>query len=301
MKILITGATGFLGKPLTLRLLQAGHHVVALARHPRRLPDHPHLVRHYWDATRGAPDPAVLRDVEAVIHLAGASIGRLPWTPGYRNTLWHSRVEGTRWLARSLKKARAPLHTVVAASATGYYGDRGDQPLTEEASPGKGFLARLVQAWENAILELCAPVPRCLRFRFGMVLGRKGGAFPRMYRGFWIGGGVMPGAPESWWAWIHEEDARELLWLGVHGDLPSGVYNAVAPEPVRQRTFVQALARRIHRPVWGTLPSSLLRFLLGDAAALFLWSQRVIPRRLQEQHHTWQVSTLDEALQRLLE
>jgi len=299
VKILITGATGFLGRPLSRHLLEAGHTVVAAARHPEHLPDHPRLIRLRWDATREVPPRDSLRDVEAVVHLAGASIGRLPWTPSHRKAIWISRVEGTHRLAQALRAASAPVRVVAAASAIGYYGDRGDELLTETSPPGSGYLARVVQAWENAVTALCGPNTRCVRLRFGMVLGREGGAFPRLKRAFALGG-VILGAPEIWWSWIHAVDARRLLILALDGSLPAGVYNAVAPEPVQQRTFVRTLARHMRRPVWGRVPAGLLRWSLGDAAALFLWSQRVLPHRLQEESVRWRFPTLPEALKDLL-
>ncbi|MCF6191852.1 MAG: TIGR01777 family oxidoreductase [Candidatus Hydrothermae bacterium] len=299
MKILITGATGFLGKPLTQQLLDEGHTVVAAARHPEHLPHHPRLIRLRWDATREVPSPDPLRDVEAVVHLAGASIGRLPWTPSHRKAIWISRVEGTHRLALALQTADAPVRVVAAASAIGYYGDRGDEPLTETSPPGSGYLAQVVQAWEDAVTALCGPHTHCVRLRFDMVLGREGGAFPRLKRAF-LAGGVILGSPSIWWSWIHAVDARRLLILALNGTLPAGVYNAVAPEPVQQRTFVRALARRLRRPVWGRIPAGLLRVVLGDAASLFLWSQRVLPHRLQEVSYRWRFpappNTLDDLL-----
>lgn len=303
-RVLVTGATGFIGRAVCRHLLAEEYEVVALSR--RRTPPREFDARirfEPWDARSPEPPLPLLATADAVINLAGEPIGPARWTAAKKDRIRRSRLEVTRALATALREAE-PLpsgrrRVLVSASAVGYYGDRGDEELTEESPPGEDFLATVAREWEAAARE-AEPAARVVLFRMGVVLGRNGGALPRMLPVFRLGLGGPFGSGQQWFPWIHIADVAGLYRFALEKEIAHGAANAVAPEPVRQRDFCRALAEALHRPCLFPVPAVLLRLLFGEMATMLLGSQRVLPTAPQRWGYPFRFPTLAAALHDLL-
>ena len=280
MRVAITGATGFIGRRLVDRLLADRHEVVALTRDPTRaratLPRAARAVR--WDPRAGTVDATALRDLDAVVHLAGESVAGGRWTAARKAAIRDSRVLGTEALMRALTEAPAGARprALVAASAIGIYGDRGDVELDERAPPGDDFLAEVCSAWEAAARGAADLGVRVAIVRIGIVLGRDGGALGRMLPLFRLGLGGRLGSGRQWMSWIHVDDLVALFVCALANDAVTGVLNGVAPRPVTNAEFTRTLAAALARPAILPAPAFALRLALGEMATLLLASQRVV-------------------------
>ncbi|HVN12767.1 MAG TPA: TIGR01777 family oxidoreductase [Kineosporiaceae bacterium] len=275
MKIAVTGSSGLIGTALVTRLHSGGHDVVRLVRRPPRRPDE---VR--WDPETGSIDVERLAGLEAAVNLAGAGVGDHRWTDDYKRTIRDSRVLGTRTLVTALT-ALDPLPSVlVNASAVGYYGDRGDEELTEESTAGSGFLADVVRAWEAETEPAATAGIRVVKVRSGLVMARRGGAFGRIMPLIKLGLAGPLGGGRQWWSWITLEDEVAAIEFVLNRDL-SGPVNLSAPDPARQVEVVRALAHAAHRFAVVPAPEFALRVVLGKFADDILTSQRMLPRRLE--------------------
>jgi uncharacterized protein (TIGR01777 family) len=283
MRILITGATGFVGRAVTAKLLERGCEVFALSRDPEaaraRLPGPVKILS--WPA--GGPGPQnpianLPENLDAVIHLAGASIAGGLWTKSRKQKLWSSRVEGTRNLVAALasKPGKFP-GAFVCASGLGYHGDAGERAVRPGDPPGNDFLGRLATAWESAAQAARAHGARVTIVRLGMVLGREGGALPPQALAFKLGAGAVLGSGKQYWPWIHVEDAAETFVRAARDPEVSGPVHAAAGEPVTQREFARTLGRALRRPVWFRVPAWALRAFAGEMADLFLHGQKIEP------------------------
>ncbi len=273
MRILVTGATGFVGKRLGLELVRHGHQVVALVRGPARLP-YP-VEFHHWD------EKEPLRDIDMVVHLAGESIADGRWTKKRKEKILKSRTETAERLLQRLRlcEGRKP-QLFLSASAVGFYGDRGAECLTEESLPGQGFLAETCIAWEAATEKARDFIPRVVSLRFGMVLERHGGALATILPVFKRGLGGKLGSGRQWMSWIHLEDLVQLILYTVRTPEVNGVYNAVAPEPVTNEVFTKTLGQAlgVHTPF--AVPALALKAALGEMSELLLASQQVSPAKI---------------------
>jgi uncharacterized protein len=279
MKIVIAGGSGFLGRALSGRLVADGHQVLVLTRDGG--PSKP------WEGQRSAaawvPDgsagawASALEGANAVVNLAGASIGDARWTAARKAAILDSRIDATRSLVAAIRWLRHPPSVFVSASAQGYYGDRGDEELGEDASPARDFLAAVCMRWEAAARE-ASETCRVVTLRTGIVLAADGGALPRMLLPFKVGAGGPFGSGRQFMSWIHIDD-----WLGVTSlaiaDLHlHGPVNLGSPAPVRNREFATALGRTLRRPSLVPTPALALRLALGEMAQpLLLASTRMIP------------------------
>lgn len=293
MRVLISGASGFLGQALTRALQLAGHQVVALVRRSPRADQMP------WDPEQPL-DPTKLAGRDAVVHLAGKNIaGR--WTEKFKQQVLDSRVHGTRTLAtaaaESFRRSGQP-RVFVSASAAGYYGDRGDELLTEESAPGTGFLAEVGQQWEAATAPASDAGVRVVCLRIGVVLGRDGGALKTMLLPFRLGLGGRIGDGQQYMSWIALEDVIGAMMFALDNETVRGPVNAVAPAPVRNEEFVRTLAGVLHRPAMFPLPAFAVRSLLGEMGQeLLLSSTRIAPAKLQAAGYTFRYPDLEAALQ----
>lgn len=303
MKILISGSTGLIGSALVPALQGAGHEVTRLARPtPGADPRQPESggATIEWRPERGLLDHARIEGFDAAIHLAGENIaGR--WTPEKKEAIRESRVQGTRLLAETLGRLERPPHTLLCASASGIYGSRGDEPLSEESAHGKGFLADVCRQWEAATDPAASRGIRVVNLRFSMVLAAHGGALAAMLTPFRLGLGGPLGDGRQFMSWVTLGDVvRAALHLLATESL-KGPVNIASPHPLRNRDFASMLGHALHRPAIVTVPAFALRLFFGGLAdEVLLSSQRLVPEHLQNSGFQFEWPDLRGALRHLL-
>lgn len=302
MKVLITGATGLVGTALVQSLQQDGHYVCRLLR--KKSHDETETAQGCdieWDPKSGDFGPAAA-DAEVVVNLAGASIADGRWTEDRKEVLRHSRVETTRGVISAMEKMSPRPRVLVSASATGCYGNRGDELLTEASPLGTGFLAQLAQEWEAEAIRAMSLGVRVVLTRFGVILANKGGALPTMMVPFKIGLGGKLGPGTQWMSWIALEDVIRIIRFAIENDPVQGPVNVVAPQPVTNAEFTKILASAMHRPACFTAPTFALRAALGEMAdEMLLASQRATPESLQAHGYQFAHSDLHSALTAILQ
>ena len=299
MKILITGSTGLVGTALAQDLQRAGHTVCRLIRPGASVGTSPGFDVN-WNPTTGELGGAAV-GADAVVNLAGASIAEKRWTPQRKQLLRSSRVDTTRALVQAIAKMSARPRVLVSASATGIYGNRGDETLTESSQPGNDFLSEIAKEWESEALKAEALGIRVVRARFGVILSKQGGALPQMMRPFqfFVGGKIGPGT--QWLSWITLDDVTAILRLAIENANIRGALNLVSPQPVTNAQFTKTLAAALHRPAIFRAPAFALRLILGEMAdALLLSSQRVLPAQLQKLNYQFSHPNLAAALAAIL-
>ena len=279
MHYLITGGSGFVGRHLTAALLLAGHGVTYTGRsHSRKMDSRASF--YDWDGHSLPPLDAMPR-LDGIFHLIGEPVAQR-WTPEVKNRIRSSRIDSTRLLVEALSKLQHRPPVLVSASAIGYYGDRGDQVLTESAPPGSGFLADTCREWESAAAGASALGVRVVSARISVVLGLEGGALPPLLSLFRLGlGGPLAGG-KPWMSWIHIQDLVQLLLFAARTPSVSGPVNASSPEPVTNQQFTRALGSFLHRPAVLPVPLFALKLAMGEVAQSIVESARVVPERAQE-------------------
>jgi uncharacterized protein (TIGR01777 family) len=307
MRILVTGSTGFLGTALIEALEQEGHAIVRVVRPETGQRDasgaRGQTVR--WDPVGGERvreplsgrlqveptpvgarqefDAAAAEGADALVHLAGASIAGGRWSAARKMVLRTSRIEATRHLIGVLSKLQRPPRVIVASSAIGYFGDRGDEVLEETSAPGGDFLSGLCRAWEAETARGAEFGARVVMLRFGIILAAHGGALPRMALPFKLGAGGRLGSGRQWMSWLTLRDAVGAICFALANSEVSGPVNAVTPYPVQNADFTRVLAKTLRRPALFPAPAFVLRLVLGEMAdALLLASQRVQPMKLKQ-------------------
>jgi uncharacterized protein (TIGR01777 family) len=283
MKILITGSTGLVGTALVRALTRDGHTVCRLVRPESVVKGEMNEgFSVAWNPETGELGGAAV-GADAVVNLAGASIADGRWSAGRKAVLRSSRVDTTRALVDALAKMNAKPAVLVSASAIGYYGDRGDELLTEESAAGTDFLSDLAREWEAEALKAEGLGIRVVLPRFGIILARQGGALPQMMMPFYVFAGGRVGSGKQWMSWVSLEDVVGILRLALENNAVRGAINVVAPQPVRNAEFTKTLAGAMRRPAIFPAPAFALRVMLGEMAdALLLGSQRVVPQRLEQ-------------------
>jgi uncharacterized protein (TIGR01777 family) len=297
MNILLTGASGFIGSALISRLSKNGHGVVPLQRTPATGDEAgPH-----WNPAAGQIHLESAGALDAVVHLAGENIAQR-WTPAAKTRIRASRVDATRLLCDALARLPQPPKVLVCASATGFYGDRGEVMLDEKSAPGTGFLPEVCQAWEAAADAARQRSIRVVHLRLGIVLARHGGALAKMLPVFRFGLGGRLGTGRQYWSWITLEDLLRVLELALQEDRLSGAVNAVSPEPVTNEDFNRTLARVLRRPAFLPVPACAVKLLFGEMGReALLASALVRPVRLLESGFEFRFPKLDAALKQALE
>lgn len=299
MKALVTGATGFVG-PRLLRLLDQP---TVLTRNPERAAASiGHLAGRFvhWDPMEGPPPPEAFEGIDVVFHLAGESVAEGRWTPQQKNKIRDSRVIGTRHLVAGMTRTEAGPQALISASAVGYYGDRGDEELTESAPPADDFLADVCIAWEKEAAAAADRGIRVVTARTGIVLGAGGGALGKMLTPFRLGAGGPLGSGKQWMPWVHVADLARLYVHAAETSTVAGPMNAVAPNPVRNSEFTKTLAKQLRRPAFLPAPYFGLRLAFGEFAQVLFASQRVLPKVALESGFVFQYPLLAEALRDIL-
>jgi uncharacterized protein len=299
MRIVLTGATGTIGRAVAAELVRRGDAVVALTRDPARSPATlaATVELHGWPAPTSAPPPAeALRGAGAVINLLGEPVAQR-WTARARAAIRDSRVRSTRNLVaglRALPDAERPS-VLVSQSATGYYGPRDSQPVDEHGEPGHDFLSTVVAEWEREA-EAAAEIMRVVRTRTGVVLAADGGALAKMLPFFKLGVGGPVAGGDQYVPWIHLDDVVGALLRCVDDATIEGPVNLTAPNPVTNRELSRALGRALHRPSVLPVPGFALKGLYGEMSATVLTGQRVMPRRLEAAGYPFRYLRIDAAL-----
>ncbi len=293
--VLTTGASGLVGSRLVPELLRRFGSVHTLSRNPRRSTGA--VVRHSWDGTDPGSGP--LREATAVVHLSGEPIFGGLLTRARRDRIRSSRVDSTRKIVERIGQLEVEARptTLVCASAVGYYGDRGEVELDEDAALGEGFLAEVCRDWEAAAVGAEAHGVRVVRIRIGVVLSRAGGALPLIRLPFSLGLGGRLGDGRQFFPWIHLDDLVAVFLWALEDSSVSGSVNAVAPEAVRNETLTRELGRVLGRPTLLPVPGFALRAVMGELAGELLGSRRVVPKRLEAGGFRFRFPTLAAALE----
>ena len=293
-KVLVSGSSGLIGAALVRRLTAKGWQVTRLIR---TIPSGAAQIT--WDIARPIP-PQSVSGFDAVLHLAGESIAER-WTEAKKRAVRDSRVVGTRNISEALAHAAERPAVLLSASAIGIYGDRGDQVLDEQSSPGEGFLAEVCREWESATEAASKAGIRTVQARFGIVLSRSGGALAKMLGPFRLGVGGKVGSGRQWWSWVALDDVIGAIEHVMKTGTLAGPVNVVSPNPVTNREFTRSLASAVARPAVFPMPAWAARLALGEMAnELLLASQRVEPARLRVSGYRFARSDLGSALVSIL-
>ncbi len=300
MKVFMTGGTGFIGPHIAARLIQDGHEVTILVRSGGEAKGVvPGAASLRGDPTQRGPWQEEVRNFDAVINLAGASIFS-KWTEQQKREIRESRISTTRNIVEAIETSLGSGFTLFSTSAVGYYGFHGDEDLTEESPPGTDFLATIAAEWEDEALKAREKEARVVITRFGIVLGRTGGALGQMVPFFKLFVGGPIGIGRQWFSWIHMNDLTEaFIFLLNHPEI-SGPVNICSPFPVRNKDLAQALGKTLHRPWFMPAPGFMVKLVLGEFGSVILQGQKVLPRRLIESGFVFKYPEIGKALESLL-
>ncbi len=297
MTYLVTGATGFIGSKLVEQILARGDAVYYFAR--RRNTNLPAQASfHPWDSAR-VPELNALSRIDVIFNLAGEPIAQR-WSTDVKKRIYDSRVGGTRNLVTAIAELRHKPSVLISASAIGYYGDRGNEILTESKAPGNDFLAKVCADWEREALRSRELGLRVVPVRISTVLGRAGGALKAMLPPFRLGLGGQFGSGQQWMSWIHLDDLVRLLLFAADTAAVTGPLNGSSPQPISNREFTGTLARALHRPAFFQIPRFAMKLLLGEMADFLFTSLRVIPEAAEKAGFEFHYPELDPALRSIL-
>jgi uncharacterized protein len=301
LRVTVTGATGLIGRPLVAALQDAGAQVSVLTRDPKRARER--LARaggapveaYAWEPMADPAPTEALEGRDAVVHLAGENIAQR-WSGRAKEAILESRVTGTRHLLAGIRKAERPPRALVSSSGVGYYGAHGEEPLDEEAAPGRDFLAQVCVEWESEARKAEGLGMRVVRVRTGAVLHRDGGALEKMLPPFRLGLGGPVAGGRQYMSWIHRDDLVGIMVAAASDQRWSGPVNATAPKPVSNRDFARALGRALNRPALLPVPGAALRLLYGEMAEIVTEGARVVPAKALVLGYEFAHPELDEAL-----
>ena len=293
MKILITGATGLIGKALQKSLRTKSHQLSLASRKP---PKDDSYVQ--WDIQKGFAEPEKLEGIDAVIHLAGENISALRWTDEKKRAIRESRVLGTRNIVDTISELKQRPKVLVAASAIGFYGDRGDEELTETSKAGKNFLAEVSREWESEARRAEDSGVRTVLLRTGIVLSKDGGALGTMLTPFKFGLGGVIGDGKQWMSWISIDDHIEVINFALENENIRGAVNSVSPNPVTNQEFTAVMGEVLYRPTFIPVPEFAVHLAFGEMGeALLLDSIKVIPKRLLDAGFKFKFPDLKKAIE----
>jgi uncharacterized protein (TIGR01777 family) len=300
MRVIITGGTGLIGRALAADLLKDSHEVIALSRCPERATGLPTGMRvERWDARTANGWGSLANGADAIVNLAGATIAGL-WTTNRKRSIRDSRLNAGRAVVEAVEHASVKPRVVTQASGVGYYGPRGDEPVTEESTSGDDFLGRLAVEWEASTASVEPLGVRRAIIRTGAVLSTKGGALPPLLLQYRLFAGGPLGSGRQWLPWIHMDDEVRAIRFLIESESASGPFNLVAPNPLTNADFGRVLARVLRRPFLVPVPALALRLLAGEMSTVLLDGQRAIPHRLHDLGFTFRFSDAETALRDLL-
>lgn len=292
--MLISGASGLVGSEVARQLLEAGHEPVKLVRRASKNPD-----EISWNPAKGELDPTVLDTIDAVVNLAGATTGRIPWTKNYKKQIVDSRLDSTRTLVNAINKASNPPKVLVSGSASGFYGEGGDRWLTEQSPKGEGFLSDLAHNWEQEALKARA---RVVLIRTTLVMSRRKGALGPLMPLLKLGLGGPLGSGKQFWAWINLVDEAAAIIHLINTPSASGPYNLTAPEPATCAQMIVGLANALKRPSFARIPEFLMKLFIGEAAQeLLLVSQKMTANKLLASGFRFRYPDLQSSIKWVLE
>jgi uncharacterized protein (TIGR01777 family) len=301
MRVIITGATGFIGRALTKELAQGDYEIVALSRNPQIKSELNKISYIEWDAKNPNGWTDYLDGAYAIVNLAGENISAGRWTKKRKQTILQSRLNAGKAVVEAVKRVKRKPKVLVQASAIGYYGSREDEILEESSAPGSGYLPEVAQKWEFSTKEVESLGVRHVTIRTGIVLGKSGGALPRLIQPFHFFVGGPLGNGKQWFSWIHLEDEIKAIRFLMKNENLNGAFNLTAPAPLVMKDFCKILGRVMHRPCWLKVPGFALRLILGEMAeALLLTGQRVQPKRLLEAGYKFSYPEAESALSQIL-
>src|SRR6266516_3419357 len=297
MKVLIAGATGLVGTALKRSFGKKGIDVTDLVRTAPNIG----LPEVEWHPNQGEIDAAALEGFDAVINLAGESIAEGRWTDEKKKRIRDSRIHGTKLLSETLAKLSTPPKVFLCASATGFYGSRGDEILDEDSAPGKGFLADVCREWEEATRAASDAGIRVVNLRFGPIFSGEGGMLSKLLTPFKLGVGGKVGSGKQYLSWVAMDDVVGVINLALENDALRGPVNVVAPDAVTNLEFTKTLGKVLSRPTFFAVPEFAARLAFGEMAdAMLLASQRVEPKRLAEAGYQFRYPNLEGALRHVL-
>lgn len=290
----MTGATGMIGKKLVLALQQKGHTISILSRKPVVMEN---VKVFLWNVYQQQIDPDCLKGVDTIVHLAGENVAGEKWSPARKKKVIDSRVLSTKLLYQLIKEQKTEIQTFVSASAVGYYGDAGDEILTEESPAGTGFLAECCRQWEAAVDEIAALGLRIVKCRIGFVLARNEGALPALDKPIRFFVGAALGSGKQWVPWVHADDVVEAFLSAVETNQWTGPYNICAPFPLSNRSLTKAIARQLHRPVWPVnVPEGVLKLILGEMSSVALISNNTSAQKILDTGFKFKFLQIENAL-----
>jgi len=295
--ILITGASGSVGRRLTGVLLEKGYQVSALSRTPGQ---NPAVKTFIWDVNRGIIDDHCIEGIDTIIHLAGAGIAEKRWTDARKKELIDSRTKSIGLIYDLLKTREHQITSVISAAAIGYYSDRGDELMTEDSTPNTDFMAHCCIEWEDAVDEGQKLGLRIVKFRTGVVLDKDSGALPTLAKPIKLYIGSPIGNGRQWIPWIHWQDVVDMYVYSIENTAVNGIYNMVAPNPATNAQLTQAVAKQFHKPLWApNVPTFVLKLILGEMSTIVLGSTKVSAQKIEDAGFRFKFTEVSAALKEI--
>lgn len=298
MRVLITGATGFIGKNLSGSLLESGHEIIALTRNVENagniLGSGVQCI--HWDGQTTEAWQEYIEETDVVVNLAGENLAEGPWSESYRKRILNSRIQAGAAISEAILKAKRKPKLLLQASAIGFYGSRGEEELNESSQAGNGFLTEVVKQWEGSVREVESAL-RVVYLRSGVVLGRGEGMIGKMWLPFQLFLGGAPGSGKQWLSWIHIADEVNAMRFLMENEKLKGVFNLTSPKPVRINEFAKQFGRALDRPSWAPIPGLAIKLLFGQMGEeTILSSQNVTPGKLLEAGYAFLFPEITSAL-----